>query len=190
MERNYEDDQKLSLSCRNLESVLKRILKNENIREDIIEWLQLLVPGFENIEIQSSELSGTDSLLIYEKGFTKPFTKNLLSDGTYNILSILAAVFQSDKPQFLCIEEPENGLNPKVIKELVNLFRDKTGEGHFIWLNTHSQTLVSQLKEEEIIIVDKIEGETRVKQIEKGKSYGLKLDEAWLTNVLGGGNPW
>jgi predicted ATPase len=187
---HFKDDSRLSLACGNLEKVLRRILKIENKRKEIIEWLQLLIPGFENIEIQSSELSGTDSLLIYEKGFTKPFTKNLISDGTYNILSILTAVYQTDEPQFLCIEEPENGINPKVVRELVNLFREKTEQGHYIWLNTHSQTLVSTLKEEEILIVEKVDGETRIKQIQKGKNYGLKMDEAWLTNVLGGGNPW
>lgn len=54
-------------------------------------------------------------MLIYEKGTNKSFNKNLISDGTFNILAILTAVYQKDEPQFLCIEEPENGLNPKVI---------------------------------------------------------------------------
>lgn len=86
-------------------------------------------------------------MVIYESNFKEPFTKHLISDGTYNILCLLTAVFQNKEPQFLCVEEPENGLNPKVIKELVNLCRTKCEEeGHYIWLNTHSQTLVSALK--------------------------------------------
>ncbi|MEP7129065.1 MAG: AAA family ATPase [Chitinophagales bacterium] len=188
---NFNDDFRLSTDAGNLEKVLKRILKDESKREEIIEWLQLLIPGFENIEIQSQELSGTDSLLIYEKGTQKPFPKNLISDGTYNILALLTAVFQSDEPQFLLIEEPENGLNPKVVKELVNLFRYRCEEhGDFIWLNTHSQTLIRQLQEEEIILVDKKEGETFVTQLKKGDASGMPLDEALLTNTFGGGIPW
>ena len=151
----------------------------------------MFLPGFEMIEINSDNLSGTDTLLIYEKGINKPFTKNLISDGTYNILCLLTALFQSDEPQFLCIEEPENGLNPYVVQEFVELCRLMCEDyGHHIWLNTHSQTLVRALKEEELILVDKEAGATKIKQFEKGAFYGLKADEAWLTNSLGAGIPW
>ncbi len=182
---------KLSLSCDNLEKVLKRILKDEYKKEEIGEWLEMFIPGYDKVEIESNELSDTETLFIYEKGFIKPFTKDLLSDGTYNILAILTAVFQSDEPQFLCIEEPENGLTPYVIREMVTLFRNACEEkGHYIWLNTHSQSLVSELTPDEIITVNKIKGETKIKQF-KGKNFhGLRMDEAWLTNTLGGGLPW
>lgn len=191
LRQNFFDDLKLNADCSNLEKVLKRVLKDENKREEICEWLDLLIPGFDNIEIVSEPLSGTDSLIIYEKGTIKPYTKNLLSDGTYNILALLTAVYQSDEPQFLCIEEPENGLNPKVQKELVNLFRQKCEEeGHYIWLNTHSQTIVNQLTVKELILVDKVEGATQIKQLTDFDNHGLPMDEAWLTNSLGGGIPW
>lgn len=188
---NFSGDNKLSTSSSNLEKVLKRILLNENKREEIKEWLDLFIPGFENIEIVSSDLSGTDTLVMYEKGMKKPFTKDLLSDGTYNILALLTAVYQSDEPQFLCIEEPENGLHPKVIRELVHFFREACEtKGHYIWLNTHSQTLVSELTPEEIILVNKKKGETVIKQLKNQNLHGLRMDEAWLTAALGGGLPW
>lgn len=182
---------KLSLSCSNLEKVLKRILENASKKEEISEWLNLFLPEFSRIEVQKSEFSSNENLLLYQKNYNKPFTKDLISDGTYNIIALLTAVLQSDEPQFLCIEEPENGLNPMVVKELVNFFRDACEEkGHYIWLNTHSQTLVSQLKEEEMIVVDKVNGETKIKQFKKGDFFGMPADEALLTNSLGGGLPW
>lgn len=188
---NYIDDLKLNADASNLELVLKRILKNETTREELLEELQLLIPGFDNLEIRSDEISGTDTLLVYEKGTTKPFGKNLLSDGTYNIIALLVVVYQSEEPQFLCIEEPENGLNPFVAKEFVRIFRDAcTNKGHFIWINTHSQSILSELKQQEVIIVDKINGGTVAKQINNIDLHGLKLDEALFTNVLGGGTPW
>lgn len=189
--QNFIDDFKLNANCSNLEKVLSRILKNTEKKNEIISLLDLLVPGFYNIEIVSEQLSGTYSLVVYEKGTNKPFTKNLLSDGTWNILALITAVYQSDQPQFLCIEEPENGLNPKVQKELVNLFRQKCEEeGHYIWLNTHSQSIVEQLEPKELILVDKVDGETKVKQLKDFDLHGLRMDEAWLTNALGGGLPW
>jgi predicted ATPase len=184
-------DSKLSAATSNLEKVLKRILLDENKREEIKEWLDLFIPGFENIEIVSSDLSGTDTLVMYEKGMKKPFTKDLLSDGTYNILALLTAVYQSDEPQFLCIEEPENGLTPYVIEQFVELFRTACQEkGHYIWLNTHSPNLVRHLRADELIVVDKKQGATQIKQFKGNDYFGLRMDEAWLTNALGGGLPW
>ena len=184
-------DEKLNISASNLENVLKRVLENTNTREDIIEWLQIFVPEFEKIEIQTSTLSGKNELAIYEKALKQPLTKNLISDGTYNILALLTSIFQSDQPQFLCIEEPENGLNPFVVKQLVGLFREACEtKGHYIWINTHSQTLVNQLTPEELILVNKKEGATTIKQLKGTNLHGLNMDEAWLSNALGGGVPW
>ena len=189
--RQSGDDLRLVSDASNLEKVLKRILKDEKDKGEIIEILQLLIPGFSNIEIRTEELSGSDNLLIYEDALKKPLNKRLISDGTYNILAIIAAIYQSEEPQFLCIEEPENGLNPMVVKEMVSIFREKCREkGHYIWLNTHSQSLVAELTPEEIILVDKIEGNTRIKQMKGFNLHGLRMDDALFTNVLGGGIPW
>ena len=188
---NFEDLSKLTISARNLEVILKKILHNSNIAEEFIEWLQLFIPEFENIEIHTDIIREEDTLFIYEKHSKKPFNKFLISDGTYNILALLTAVFQSEEPQFLCIEEPENGLNPYVVKELVHFFRTACEEkGHYIWLNTHSQTLVRELKPEELILVDKTKGATQIKQLRNKTFENLKMDDAWLTNTLGGGLPW
>lgn len=180
------DNQRLSLSTTNLEKVLKRILTHKTLKTEIFEWLELFVPGFKAVEVDDR-----DELHWFEQSTLGYFTKNLISDGTYNILALLTAVYQSDKPQFLCIEEPENGLNPKVVKEFVNLCRYACEEfGHFIWLNTHSESLVSQLTPNEIILVDKKEGATKTKQVKGMNLHGLPMDEAWLSNALGGGIPW
>lgn len=189
--KKFEDSFKLSFSASNLEKVLKRILQDEVKREEILEILQLLVPELENIEVYSDNISGQDTLLIKEKNTSKPFGKSLISDGTYNILCLLTAIYQSDEPQFLCIEEPENGLSPYAIELLVELMRNKCEEkGHYIWLNTHSPTLVRQLRANELILVDKKDGATQIKQFEGKNFHGLSMDEAWLTNALGGGLPW
>jgi predicted ATPase len=183
----YRDDRSLNLAASNLEPVLRRILLNKVLRNEIFEWLELFVPEFKSVEVDDR-----DELHWFEHSSPNYFTKDLISDGTYNILALLTAVYQSDdKPQFLCIEEPENGLNPKVVKELVNLCRYACEEyGHFIWLNTHSQSLVSALTPQEIVLVDKVEGATWVKQIQNIDLHGLPMDEAWLSNALGGGLPW
>jgi predicted ATPase len=188
---NLKSDEKLDFDCNNLELVLSRILNDEDISIELKEWLSLFRPDFENVKIESNKLSDSKTIQLYERGYKKPFGKKLISDGTYNILCLLTAIYQTDKPQFLCIEEPENGLNPYVIKELVSFFREQCKEkGHYIWLNTHSQTLVNQLKPEEIIVVNKENGNTIAKQFIGKDMQGMAMDTAWLTNFFGGGVPW
>ena len=180
---------KLNFNGDNLEYVLQRLLL-EDKAEGITDWLNLVRPGFENIKIEKG-LSETPVLQFYEAGYEKPFGKNLISDGTFNILCILTAIYQTDEPQFLCIEEPENGLNPYVLTELVKFMRTICKEkGHYIWMNTHSQTIVNNLLPEEMIILNKEDGITKAKQLTEKDLFGLQMDEAWLTNVLGGGVPW
>jgi predicted ATPase len=189
--RNFSLNENLTPTTSNLEKVLKRILSNTVKKNEYIEWARLLIPEFFDIDVHVDNISGTDNFLVYEKFVNKPFKKSLISDGTYNILSLLTAVFQSDEPQFLCIEEPENGLHPQVIMTLVDFFRQQCEEkGHYIWLNTHSESLVRKLRPEEIILVDKREGATQVKQVRDMNLYDLPMDEAWLTGALGGGLPW
>jgi predicted ATPase len=179
---------KLSPDASNLSNIIGAIFQNEGKRRDFIEWLQILVPEFEKIEVKKSNIDGSYDFLVYEKGVKRPFPRDLISDGTYNILALLSAVYQSDQPQFLCIEEPENGLHPQAIELLVDFFREQCEEkGHHIWLNTHSQTLVRHLEIEEVILVNKVNGATKAKQLTKNYDVDIRTDEAWLTNALGGG---
>ena len=181
-------DNKLIADGSNLELILKRFLKEKDAKEELTDWLGLLIPGFSDFTINYNSLKGIYELYILEKDNPKPFPKKLVSSGTINTLSLLTAILQFDKPQFICIEEPENGVHPEAIKELVYFFKEQCEKkGHYIWLTTHSQSLVSELRPEEIIVVDKINGKTKVKQFQGEEFYSLSMDDAWLSNVLGGG---
>ncbi len=182
----FKSDDRLSLDASNLEPVLKRLLSNTELRAEIFEWLYLFVPGFKAVEVDDR-----NELHWFEDSVSDYFTKDLISDGTYNILALLTAVYQSEEPQFLCIEEVENGLHPEVILSLMNFFRKQCEEkGHYIWLNTHSETVVRQLTTDEIVLVNKRRGATEIKQVKGMNIYSLTTDEAWLTGALGGGLTW
>jgi predicted ATPase len=187
----FKDDKKLTSDGSNKAKVLSRLLKDSNVKEEIIEWLKFIIPEFKDLEVKQHELTGEDYIVIYEEYSSTRFSGNLISDGTENSISLITAIYQSDEPQFLLIEEPENGLNPKVIKEFVHVCRELVKEkGHTIWLATHSQTLVSELTPEEAIMVYKEHGFTQIKQFFNINLHGLRMDDAWLSNVLGGGIPW
>jgi AAA15 family ATPase/GTPase len=179
---------RLFLDASNLAQIIGRIFQDKNKKEDFIEWVKILIPEFQDIQVRESNIDGSYDFFIYEKGGDKPFGRHLLSDGTKNILSLMAAIYQTNEPQFLCIEEPENGLHPQAIQFLIDFFREKCEtEGHHIWLNTHSPTLVRCLTADELITVNKKDGQTTARQFSKEDAFNIKTDEAWLTNMLGGG---
>lgn len=188
LNRSSQLQSRLHTDASNLSQILAQILIDEGKKNEFVEWLQILIPEFKDIEIRKSNLDGSSEFFLYEKTSNRPFPKHLISDGTNNILALMAAVFQTDNPQFLCIEEPENGLHPQAIELLVDFFREKSEEkGHHILLNTHSQTLVRCLEPHEIILVNKVNGATIAKQLTEGNAVNIKTDEAWLTNAFGGG---
>ena len=191
LNRTNQAQTKLSPDASNLSQVIGKIFEDDDKRDDFIDWLRIIIPEFKDIEIKKSNIDGSFEFFLFEKSSNKPFPKYLISDGTYSILALMAAVYQTDQPQFLCIEEPENGLHPQAIQLLVDFFREKCEEyGHHIWLNTHSQTLVRCMEIDELILVNKVDGETRAKQLTKEDEVNLKTDEAWLSNALGGGILW
>jgi predicted ATPase len=183
---------KLWLDAGNLNTIIKNVLKDQTKNEEIVDWIRLLVPGTLNVLIDK-DLSGKEELLVFEEAYPdRPFVGDLISEGTYKIIALLTLIYQSDQPQFICIEEPEIGLNPAIIKELVSFFREVTNKyNHHIWISTHSTSLVTELVEEELAIVNKKGGITKIYQCQNGDFEGMPPDEAWMSNMLkGGGLPW
>ena len=184
---------RLNLDAENLPKMLKDIFSDNDIKDEFLEQVKILIPVLKDIEIETNTFSGKDELLIYEKATKKPFKGSLISEGTYYILSLLALIYQTEEQQFICIEEPEIGLNPYAVKMLIKFFREVAKqEKHHIWITTHSPLLVSLLNENELITVNKDNktGHTNLKQYKKGDFNGKKADRAWLTNELKGGLPW
>ena len=190
------DSTQLGNKGNNLASVLHRLEGDEAIREEIQDWMEMIVPGIENVQTEQQRLDSRTALRFKEEGFEKPFPAHLVSDGTMYALCLLVAVL--DAPSgcgMTLIEEPERGLHPKAIYELIDLMRQKASPENPIWLTTHSESVVRVLNLGELVLVDKVDGRTRMKPADAGNISQedlapLSLDEAWLSNLLAGGLPW
>jgi predicted ATPase len=183
---------KLWIDASNLSSILKVILEDKKKKAEIIEWIQILIPEIESVSVEK-DFSGKEELIVIEKSYPdKPFAGNLISEGTHNIIALLTLFYQTNQPQFVCIEEPETGLNPAVLSELIPFLREMTEKyHHHIWITTHSASLVAELSENELIIVNKKKGATQTNQCKEGDFEKMRPDEAWMSNMLkGGGLPW
>ncbi len=187
--KNY-DDSELNQNGRNLAAVLTRLEKNEEIRETILDWMALIVPGLEQVQTQTEKLTGSTVLAFQEEDFKEAFPAHFISDGTIYLLSLLVAMLDQPELGITLIEEPERGLHPKAIIELVEGFREQATYEHPIWVTTHNEALVRCLKNNELWLVDKKQGATEMKQVQIVDQLATTIDEAWLTNALDGGLPW
>jgi predicted ATPase len=179
----------------NLASVLGRLEQDEKLREIILEWMETIVPGIEKINTERQKLDSKTAILFKEIGTKRQFPAHMVSDGTIYALCLLAAVLDSPKYSLTLIEEPERGLHPKAIHELIGLIREQSQMDSPIWMSTHSEAVVRALKLNELWLVDKKDGKTRmqnaVKQGLTDEDFApLGLDKAWLSNFLNGGLPW
>ena len=180
----------------NLASVLKRLEADPEVCENILDWMEMIVPGIENIQTGKQRLDGSTALLFKETGTKRQFPAHLISDGTMYALCLLVAVIGApSQGGMTLIEEPERGLHAKAIRELVDMMRQQASPENPIWLTTHSESVVRALKLSELILVDKVDSRTIMKRadavnLSEKDMAPLGLDEVWLSNLLGGGLPW
>ena len=159
----------------------------------ILEWMEIIVPGLEMIQTAQQQMDSKTTILFKEQGTKRRFPAHMVSDGTVYALSLLVAAL--DRPGnfgLTAIEEPERGLHPTAIRELIDLLREQATANQPIWMTTHSESVVRQLKLEELVLVDKVGGKTQMKIADGGNLSNkdlapLGLDEAWLSNLLDGG---
>lgn len=182
----------LDSNATNLTTVLSNLQKSSETAEEIVETMSMIVPGLEKIKTEKEKLSNKTIVTFKEKNIRKNFPAGLVSDGTIYALAMLVIIY-SNKNGIILIEEPERGLNPKAIAELVELFREKSEE-FSIFINTHSESVVRVSKAEELFIVNKDEGKTTIKNVKKEypkyEYNKFNLDEMWMSNMFGGGLPW
>lgn len=176
----------------NIAAVLEKLEKDNELREQIIEWMSVIVPEMKKVSVRTQNIDSSKGLF-FEEDSGNRFPAHMVSDGTIYALCLLVAVLTRVKqPGITIIEEPERSLHPKAISELIGFIREYASPHHPIILTTHSESVVRSLELEELYFVSKSQGKTQIKDVRKSgvDKNKIPLDTAWLTNLLGGGLPW
>lgn len=192
-DKSSVDNTELDPLGHNVASMLACLEKNLPFRESVTEWMSLIVMGMEKVFAEEQRLDSRTILKFKEKGTKEHFPANLISDGTIYALCIITAVLsRAEGIGITLIEEPERGIHPQAIQQLIELIRDNARPEHPVFITTHSESVVRASKVEELWLVDKIEGKTILKNAAKNsvELKRLNLDTAWLSNIFGGGLPW
>jgi len=176
----------------NLASVLYTLQSTEEhsvAYNEVCTTLSAAFPEFQELRFPPEGGDGRILLRWLEKGQKYGRSSFDLSDGTLNFLLLTALLHSPDLPRVTCIDEPEVGLHPGLIR-LVAEALQAASEGTQLIVATHSPILVDGLKPEQVVIVEK--GEDPATQFRTLDQEDLKewlkefsLGELWLTGHLG-----
>lgn len=173
----------------------------------IAEELNKCVSDFKLVRTPQIDLEKKDNVRqvkLFDKNDIG-FWADEVSEGTLYFLALLCIIFQPKPPNILMLEEPEKGIHPRRIHEVMEyIFELAEEQGVQIILTSHSPQVVDKFKdwEESIFVVDKPENETIIKNLqtdiiddshrrseEKNTpkvNYRRALGDHWVTGLLGG----
>lgn len=168
------DNEYLRRDGENIAAFLYR-LKDEFKEEykSIVDTVRLVIPFFDDF-ILKPEKNEKIRLIWRQTGLDGyPMKPNQLSDGAIRFICLATALLQPEPPSTLIIDEPELGLHPYAIEILAEMIQVAAQRMQVI-VSTQSSTLVDYFKPEDIIVVNRENGASEFKRLNKGE---LKL---WL----------
>ena len=162
--------------------------------EHIFTSLRRRVPRLEKVD---PVLLDTGHLLLMFKDapFTKGIQAKFASDGTIKLLAYLTQLYDPEPPPLIGIEEPENFLHPRLLRELAeecNLATERTQ----MLVTTHSPFFVDGLTPRQVWVLERGEdGYTRAKRtarmqgIDEMIKAGGSLGDLWIEGYFDCGDP-
>lgn len=110
----------------------------------------------------------------------------LLSDGTLRFLALTLLAFSSNSPRFLLIEEPENGLHPRVIEGVLSPFAI-TDEEQQVLFASHSPIVLANFQLDNVIVFQKPSNSTELCKAVDHPALSNWIDEVNKADLLAAG---
>jgi predicted ATPase len=191
-EGDVNDNRSLRRDASNLAAFLYLLQKKHNEHLKRIEnTIKLIAPFFEKFQLEPLELNKEKIRLEWKHvGSDEYFNANHLSDGTLRMICLITLLLQPNLPDTIIIDEPELGLHPAAIELLMSLIKSVAANNKQIICSTQSVTFLNHFEPEDIIVVDRSNGESIFTRLEKEKLTEwlneYAIGELWEKNVLGG----
>lgn len=156
---NNSDTKSLSNTGDNLARVARyTYVYRQSVFEKILTKLTKLIPGIDAVEARETE-DGRIVLRFNDKNFQDPFSATFISDGTMKLFAYLLLLNESESPNLLCLEEPEQDFYPNLLPYLVEEIREHTEQWDCqIFVSTHSPEFVDAVQLNELFYMVKQDG--------------------------------
>ncbi len=188
---NLGDNVALRPDAGNLAAFLYRLRETQReTYRNIVDAVRMVAPFFDDFDLRPDRLNPEKIRLEWrERGSDSYFNAAALSDGTLRFISLATLLLQHELPTTVLLDEPELGLHPYAITMLAELL-GSASERTQVVVSTQSVTLVNQLSPEDVIVVDRPEGESTFRRLSSDEIASwlsdYSLGELWEKNVLGG----
>ncbi len=187
--------ERLSKTGSNIANVVQ-YLKEQHPRrlQQIFEQLRRRVPRIEKVVAEAMP-DGRLLLEIKDAPFDQPILARFASDGTLKMLAYLIVLNDPEPPRFIGIEEPENFLHPRLLRELAEECRESTSRSQIL-ATTHSPFFLDGMRPEEVRVLyrnsDGFTQSVRAADISGVPHFieaGASLGHLWLEGRFGVGDP-
>lgn len=126
-----------------------------------------------------------------EKGTDTYLNGLSFSDGTLRFIALAALLLQTNLPRVIIIDEPELGLHPVAIETFAAMVKRASLTSQII-ISTQSSNLVNCFTPEDIIAVDRADGQTVFSRLNSDEmsvwmdNYDYSISDLWEKNFIGG----
>ncbi|MGA2609392.1 MAG: AAA family ATPase [Terriglobia bacterium] len=179
----------LEESTRNLALMVNRLNDRPETEAELLKYMKTFYADAESIKTTVVGVGQVDLRLQEKSKFMISAAR--LSDGTLRWMALLTILLHPSPPPLVCLEEPELGLHPDVIRPLAKLLVQASERMQLI-VTTHSDALVDELTEtpEAVIVCEKEAGSTTLRRLKQQElSSWLEqytLGELWHKGQIGG----
>lgn len=153
--------------------------------------IKSVAPYFERFQLQPDRLNENRINLEWTE-INHPdilFNASHFSDGTLRFIALATLLMQPNMPQIIIIDEPELGLHPVAINTLAGLIKKASAKSQII-ISTQSVNLVGNFEPENIITVDRVDGQSVFNRLENENLESwlsdFTLGDLWLKNIIKG----
>lgn len=159
----FRSDSQVSVTGEHLPNALHRLGNGADVANRLAE----LLPGVKDVSIDSDERRELRTLIVKMRD-RQAYSASSLSDGTLRFLALAVIASDPDASGLLCMEEPENGIHPLRIPEMLRLVRslsdaDVDGSGwedrsalRQVIVNTHSPLVVAELPDSDLLMAESV----------------------------------
>ena len=190
--RKYQEDttdNKLQLDGQNLFPIIQYLARNFSLDYDRLEeTITKVNPAFKGI--RQDVRNGRIGIVLAEKNLTRAIPIQSISDGTLQFLLLMTIFYNPSRGRIVCIDEPEKGLHPDMIRLIADMMRYAAGTNTQVIVSTHNSLLLNTFELDDLWLFEKDEQNQTVvlskteEEIEKWVD-NFSPGDLWLRGLIG-----
>lgn len=188
--RDAGPERRLSTTGENLANVLQHLQASDPDRlKGPFDKLARRVPELHSVTAEEQR-DGSLLLQLKDRSFDEPILARFVSDGTMKLLAYLVVLDDPEPPPFVGIEEPENFVHPRLLRELAEECLSASVRAQIL-VTTHAPQFLDALAPRQIRVLHRgpdgfteARSASELEVVNKFITEGGMLGEAWQLRLF------